>query len=161
MSKLYLKIQFWSDLTQSQHTISSFECSLQACFFHSLHFWGIFWLIIWMPKHLMTFVVGKFKPFGYCALKCTYLVWLILHQTLKRAREEPSLSANVGRIWYKTYVLYANISKMFKKKTRDQNMSCYMYCSINTSFGFIIKFNYFRFTAFCNISSMVEWVPIP
>ena len=82
-------------------------------------------------------------------------------RNLKRAREEPFLSANVGRIWYKTYVLYANISKMFKKKTRDQNMSCYMYCSINTSFGFIIKFNYFRFTAFCNISSMVEWVPIP
>ena len=36
-------------------------------------------------------------------------------RNLKRAREEPSLSANVGRIWYKTYVLYANISKMFKK----------------------------------------------
>ena len=165
MSKLYLK---HSILTRS-NTITT----------HNKFLW-MFFTSVFFPftAFLTKFLMGYLDTKRFDDIRCWQIqtVWILCSQmhvfglinsspnaqrNLKRAWEEPSLSANVGRIWYKTYVLYANISKMFKKKTPDQNMSCYIYCSINTSFGFILKFNYFRFTAFCNISSMVEWVLIP
>ena len=56
----------------------------------------------------MPLVVGKFKPFRYCALD--YMFGLINsspnpQRNLKRAQEEPTLLATSGHIWYKTYAL--------------------------------------------------------
>ena len=124
-------IQFWPDLTQSQHTISSFECSLQACFFHSPHFWRNFWWVIWIPKDLMTFVVGKFKPFGYCALKCTYLVWLTLHQTHKEIWNEHEKNHLYQQMWVESGIKHMYCMQIYPRcsKRRRETKICLAICT--------------------------------